>query len=169
MGTRRNCIYRALFLVAFDLYRIHSTPSFTKPPVTAPSTLSFPADAHPVSRPLRFSAFSGPDEGLLEGTHLVVDSTITSGDNRISTHSLLDCGATGFAFVHEQFVYQHKLPRYTLRVPRALEVGKQAKTVVFSHVFRNTSMYLLYLKPETGWPRTALDCRVIEQRAFGGV
>ena len=52
----------------------------------------------------------------------MVDCTLTSGNNRISTHSLLDCGATGFAFVHEQFVSQHNLPRYTLRVPRSLEV-----------------------------------------------
>jgi hypothetical protein len=53
---------------------------------------------------------------------LVVDCTLTSGNNRISTHSLLDCGATGFSFIHEQFVSQHNLPRYTLRVPRSLEV-----------------------------------------------
>ena len=96
--------------------------SVFKPPVTAPSTLSFLASALPISPPLRFSTLSRPDEGLLEGTGWVVGCTITSGDNRISTHSLLDCGATGFAFVHEQFVRQHNLPRYTLRLPRALEV-----------------------------------------------
>ena len=28
-GDVKDCIYRALFLVAFDLHRIHSTPSFT--------------------------------------------------------------------------------------------------------------------------------------------
>ena len=102
--------------------------SVFKPPFTAPiapslsSPVSPPADAPPVVPPLRFSAFSGPDEGLLEGTHLVVDCTLTSGDNRISTHSLLDCGATGLAFVHKQFVSQHNQPRYTLRIPRSLEV-----------------------------------------------
>ena len=97
--------------------------SVLKPSLTAPIAPSFgspvppPADASPVAPPLHFSAFSGPDEGLLKGPHLVVDCTITSGGDKISTHSLLDYGATGFAFVHEQFVSQHNLPRYTLRVP----------------------------------------------------
>src|SRR5690606_32142194 len=31
-------------------------------------------------------------------------------------------GATGFAFVDEEFVRQHNLPKFSLRVPRALEV-----------------------------------------------
>ena len=52
----------------------------------------------------------------------MVDCSITSGDNKVVIHALLDCGATRFAFVHEQFFSQHNLPRYQLRVSRALDV-----------------------------------------------
>ena len=43
-------------------------------------------------------------------------------NNGIDSHALIDCGAMGFAFIDEQFVSQHNLPRHRLRVPRALQV-----------------------------------------------
>ena len=49
----------------------------------------------------------------------MVDCTVT---NAIGSHALIDCGATGLAFIDEQFVSQHNLPRHRLRVPRALQV-----------------------------------------------
>ena len=48
--------------------------------------------------------------------------SITSDKNRFDSRALVDCGATGFTFIHEQVVSQRNLPRYKLRVPRALEV-----------------------------------------------
>ena len=59
------------------------------------------------------------DESQLEGNHLVVECAVNNG---IDSHALIDCGATGFAFIDEQFVSQHNLPRHRLRVPRALQV-----------------------------------------------
>ena len=43
-------------------------------------------------------------------------------NNEIDSHALIDCGATGFAFIDERFVSEHNLPRYWLRVPRTLQV-----------------------------------------------
>ena len=43
-------------------------------------------------------------------------------NNEIDLHALIDCGAMGFAFIDEQFVSQHNLPRHRLRVPRTLQV-----------------------------------------------
>lgn len=93
-------------------------------PVVLPCVSPAPADAPPITNlPLLcFSAFSSPGEGILEGNHLVVYCSITSGKNKIVSYALLDCAAMGFAFVHEQFASQHNLPRYQLPVPRSLEV-----------------------------------------------
>ena len=52
----------------------------------------------------------------------MLDCPITSDKNRFDSRALVDCGATGFTFIHEQVVSQRNLPRYKLRVPRALEV-----------------------------------------------
>lgn len=58
----------------------------------------------------------------MDGDHLVVKCAITNGDKTVETPALIDCGATGFAFIDEEFVRQHNLPTYQLRTPRALEV-----------------------------------------------
>ena len=62
----------------------------------------------------------GPlDESQLEGNRLIVGCTI---DNKIGSQAMIDCGATGFAFIDKQFVSQHNLPCHRLRVSRALQV-----------------------------------------------
>ena len=43
-------------------------------------------------------------------------------NNEINSHVLIDCGATGFAFIDKWFISQHNLPRHRLRVPRTLQV-----------------------------------------------
>ena len=42
--------------------------------------------------------------------------------NFFSSYALVDCGATGYAFVDEKFAHDHKLPLYKLKTPRSLEV-----------------------------------------------
>ena len=59
------------------------------------------------------------DESQLGGNYLVVDCTIA---NKIGSPALIDCGASGFVFIDEQFASQHSLPRHQLRVPRSLQV-----------------------------------------------
>ena len=71
---------------------------------------------------VRIHGFSVFDEAALDGAHLVIDCLIADKGKEIETHALIDCGASGFAFIDEKFVSQHNLPRHQLRVPRALEV-----------------------------------------------
>jgi hypothetical protein len=61
-------------------------------------------------------------EDQLDGNHLVVKCSLQGTTGPIESRALIDCGATGYAFIDEEFVRQHNLPKYSLRVPRALEV-----------------------------------------------
>jgi hypothetical protein len=49
------------------------------------------------------------EEQSIDGNHLVVMCSLSDGDNTVQTHSLIDCGATGFAFSDEDFARQHHL------------------------------------------------------------
>ena len=48
-------------------------------------------------------------ESLMESKHLVVKCSLKIGDRLIDTHALIDCGATGIAFVDKDFVRHHQL------------------------------------------------------------
>ena len=62
-------------------------------------------------------------EEELEGNHLVISCTINKNSlNNIPTHTLIDCGATSYAFVDDEFAHYHSLPRYHLKTERELEV-----------------------------------------------
>jgi len=58
----------------------------------------------------------------MEGKHLVVLCNISFGNQTIATHVLIDCGATGIAFIDEDFARHHQLPLTPLQYPRSLEV-----------------------------------------------
>jgi len=58
----------------------------------------------------------------MEGKHLVILCNVSFGDKTIASHTLIDCGATGVAFVDEDFARHHQLPLTPLKYPRALEV-----------------------------------------------
>jgi len=62
------------------------------------------------------------EECELEGEHLFVAATLRNGDHSNQTPAMIDTGATGFAFIDENFVRQHKFPCYRLNPPRDLEV-----------------------------------------------
>ena len=62
------------------------------------------------------------EEGSLDGNHLVVTCTLTNSTNKIHTHALIDCRATGYAFIDEDFVRHHQLPLYRLQTSHNLEV-----------------------------------------------
>ena len=61
------------------------------------------------------------DKSQLDGNHLKMERSL---NNEIGLHARIGCGATGFAFVDEQFVSQHNLPRHQLHVPRTLEPSR---------------------------------------------
>jgi len=58
----------------------------------------------------------------MEGKHLVVLCKISFGNRTVATHALIDCGATGIAFIDEDFARHHQLPLTPLQYPRSLEV-----------------------------------------------
>ena len=57
----------------------------------------------------------------MEGKHVIL-CNVFFGDKTIASHTLIDCGATGMAFVDEDFARHHQLPLTPFKYPRALEV-----------------------------------------------
>jgi len=78
----------------------------------------------------------GVEECELEGEHLFVAATLCNGDHSIQTPAMIDTGATGFAFIDENFVRQHKFPSYRLNPPQDLEVinGRPIESGQITHL-----------------------------------
>jgi predicted aspartyl protease len=62
------------------------------------------------------------EERGMHGKHLLVTCTLSLNNYKIPTHTLIDCGATGYAFIDKDFTELHQLPLYNLKTLRALEV-----------------------------------------------
>jgi hypothetical protein len=62
------------------------------------------------------------EEGSMDGKHVVVTCDLSFNHKNIPTHALIDCGATGYAFVDQTFATYHTLPLHPLITPRVLEV-----------------------------------------------
>ena len=58
----------------------------------------------------------------LDGQHIVIACTLSFGDAHIQTRALIDCGASGFSFVDDEFTRRHRIPLTLLPEPRPLEV-----------------------------------------------
>ena len=64
---------------------------------------------------------SAAEESKLDGNHMVVRCSLRKHDPIIEP-ALYDTGATGYAFIDENFACQHNLPKYELRTPGPLDV-----------------------------------------------
>jgi predicted aspartyl protease len=84
---------------------------------------------------VRISSISERD---LDGAHLIVECSLFYNKKEILTHSLIDSGASGFAFIDEKFARQHNLPMYSLKVPRALSVidGREISSGDITHLVK---------------------------------
>ena len=69
-----------------------------------------------------FTSLCAVEESELDGNHLVITCKISVNDSSITSHALIDCGATGFAFIDKDFAATHDLPLYPLHHPRTIEV-----------------------------------------------
>ena len=58
----------------------------------------------------------------MQGDHLVVSCQLTTPVISLASHALIDNGATGFAFMDEEFAHRHHFPLIPLRKPLELEV-----------------------------------------------
>ena len=72
----------------------------------------------------------------LDGHHLIIKCTIEDPPRRLDTHSLIDCGASGFAFIDKNFALQHTFPLHSFKDPRRLEVidGRPIDSGDITHV-----------------------------------
>jgi hypothetical protein len=61
-------------------------------------------------------------EGSMDGKHLIVTYDLSFNYKKILTHTLIDCGVMGYAFVDQAFTTYHKLPLCPLTTPWVLEV-----------------------------------------------
>ena len=79
------------------------------------------------------------EEEHLEGEHLVVACQLSrNSSNAIPCFTLLDDGATGFAFMDEAFAHRHQFPLIPLKKPRDLEVidGRPVVSGQITHIVR---------------------------------
>ena len=78
-------------------------------------------------------------EEELEGNHLVISYIINKNSpNNIPTYALIDCGATSYVFVDDEFARYHFLPRYRLKTETELEVidGRPIKSGNITHMIK---------------------------------
>jgi len=61
-------------------------------------------------------------EGSMEGKHLVITCTLTVNNQEIPTHALIDCTATGIAFMDQDFARHHQIPLQESKEKRQVEV-----------------------------------------------
>ena len=73
----------------------------------------------------------------MEGDHLVVACQLAcDSSSAISSHALIDNGATGFAFMDKDFAGHHQFPLIPLKKPCTLEVidGRPIASGMITHL-----------------------------------
>jgi hypothetical protein len=75
-------------------------------------------------------------EEELDGNHLVLSGELAVEDNTISVKTLIDTGATGFAFIEENFTGRHNIKTYSQKYQVYLEVinGRPCQSGVITHI-----------------------------------
>jgi hypothetical protein len=75
-------------------------------------------------------------EGSIEGKHLVITCSLTKNDQEIHTHVLIDCGASGIAFMDQYFARHHQIPLQELKENKEVEVidGRPIESGDFTHI-----------------------------------
>src|SRR5437868_2181104 len=77
-------------------------------------------------------------ENGIEDNHLVLAYNIIDNQNIICSYTLIDSGATGYAFLDKDIARRHHLPLYSLKDPIALAVidGRPISSGVITHLTR---------------------------------
>jgi predicted aspartyl protease len=50
------------------------------------------------------------EERSIDGNHLIVMCTLSLNSKEIPSHTLIDCGVTGYVFIDQDFANYHELP-----------------------------------------------------------
>ena len=79
-------------------------------------------------------------EDQLDGKHIVISCLLSFGDIRVQTYALIDCGATGYTFVDEEFTRQYQIPQFQHKKPRTVEVidGRPIASGDITHLAKAT-------------------------------
>ena len=73
----------------------------------------------------------------MNGAHIVVSVKLDDKSNKsFSSYALVDCGATGYTCVDEEFAHDHNLPLYKLKTPHSLKVinGRPIESGLITHL-----------------------------------
>jgi hypothetical protein len=62
------------------------------------------------------------EEGSMDRKYLLITCFISHGDQEIQTYALIDCGATSYTFIDEDFACHHQLPLCPIKNPHTLKV-----------------------------------------------
>jgi hypothetical protein len=75
-------------------------------------------------------------EGSMEGKHLVITCSLAVKKKVILTHALIDCGATGIAFIDQDFACHHQIPLQELKKKKEVEVidGRPIESGDITHI-----------------------------------
>jgi hypothetical protein len=71
---------------------------------------------------LRLSGCAIVDQNEMNRHHLIVICFPHDQENVIKSHILIDCSATGYAFIDEDHAHGHQLPLHLLKSPRNLAI-----------------------------------------------
>jgi hypothetical protein len=58
----------------------------------------------------------------MDQNHLIVVCTLHDQGNVIKSHTMIDCGTTGFAFKDKDYAHHHYLPLHYLKLPKHITV-----------------------------------------------
>ena len=80
------------------------------------------------------SALVDPNE--MDGIHMIITCSLHDNSNVIKSHALIDCEATGYAFIDEDFARRNNLPLHRLHTPRTLHVidGRPSLPGAVTHI-----------------------------------
>ena len=72
----------------------------------------------------------------MDGIHMIVTCSLHDNSNVIKSHALVDCGATGYAFIDEDFACRNNLPLHRVHTPRSLYVidGRPSSSGAITHI-----------------------------------
>jgi hypothetical protein len=75
-------------------------------------------------------------EGSMEGTHLVITCSLTVNNEEIPTHALIDCRATGIAFLDQDFACHYQIPLQELKEKKQVGVidGRPIESGDITHI-----------------------------------
>jgi hypothetical protein len=84
------------------------------------------------------SGFAIVDQNEIDRNHLIVTCTVHDQGNVIKFHVQIDCSATGYAFIDEDYACHHHLPLHLLKSPRNLTVidGRPATLGAITYITR---------------------------------